>query len=134
VSYPPSTDPPGLVPDPAVESAGTPESILNQQASRPLSFSQMLRAPRQALSGVLNGVFGSQSPDGSQESDVKYPTLPSLIRKEGSMPGAFPESPQKGTTSIELPQAAGIGSEMSTTRPATLVLESRGTLSSHPRG
>ena len=114
-----------------MERTGTPDHTSNPQESRTASLSQMIRAPSQALRDVFQGVFGSQSPNDYQEKEVKYPNLSLLNLKEGSMPGAFPESPQKGAVAIELPQATSIGSEMSTTRPGTLVFESRGTCFYH---
>lgn len=126
------TDPSALTPEPIMERTGTPDHTSNTQESRTTSLSQIIRAPSQALRDVFQGVFGSQPSNDNLEKEVKYPTLPALNLRAGSMPGAFPESPQKGVTAIELPQATGIGSEISTTRPGTLVFESRGIYPYHP--
>ena len=112
-----------LITDLSMDYGNKTENTSHVLESRSSSFTHLVQAPRQALSGIFNRVFPSQSTSEFQERDVRYPTLPPLYPAEGSIPGAFPESPQKGPSTIELPQASDIGSE----NPASkIVLDTRG--------
>jgi len=115
--------------DTVTEIAGTSESVSNPQESRAPSWGQVLRRSGQALRDALPAVFGSQSAIEPREREVRYPDLSSLSRRENPMPGAFPDSPQRGAAAIELPQPAGIGLEFSADRPTSgLYFDMRGTL------
>lgn len=101
--------------------AADSEHVSSSQGSQSSSFSQLIKAPRQALSGAFNRFVSSQFTSEHQEGDVQYPILPLL--NQASMPGAFPESPQKGPPRVDLPNP---GPERLVPNMATLVIDSRG--------